>query len=89
MTQRQITNHKSNNLFVLVGGTKVLTETILKFRQAENKRSYLLLHLLYLFFIFFIHDGKKDGLQYYLWKFLSGSHLAQTPPAHPFVWIGA
>jgi hypothetical protein len=26
MTQRQITNHKSNNLLILIGGTKVLPQ---------------------------------------------------------------
>jgi hypothetical protein len=29
MTQRQITNHKSDNLFVLIGGTGLLPEIIL------------------------------------------------------------
>jgi hypothetical protein len=36
MTQRQITNYKSNNLLILVGGTRVLPETILKFQNAKS-----------------------------------------------------
>ena len=39
MIQRQITNHKSNNLLVLVGCTRVLPEIILKFRHLKYRRS--------------------------------------------------
>jgi hypothetical protein len=39
MTQRQITNHKSNHLLVLVGGSRVLPEIILKFRHLKYRRS--------------------------------------------------
>jgi len=39
MTQRQITNHKSDNLFVLIGSTRVWPEIILKSRQLKYKRS--------------------------------------------------
>jgi hypothetical protein len=38
MIQRQITNH-DNNLLVLVRGTRVLSEIILKFRYLKYKRS--------------------------------------------------
>jgi hypothetical protein len=33
MTQRQVINHKSDNLLVLIGSTKLLPEIILKFRH--------------------------------------------------------
>jgi len=39
MIQNQITNHKSNNFFALVGCTKVLSEVILKFRHLKYRRS--------------------------------------------------
>ena len=39
MTQRQITNHKSNNILILVGGIRVLPEIILKFRHLKYRRS--------------------------------------------------
>ena len=37
MTQRQLTNHKNNNLLVLVGDMRVLPETILKFRHLKYR----------------------------------------------------
>jgi hypothetical protein len=33
MTQRQITNHKSDNLLIRIGSTRVLPEIILKFQN--------------------------------------------------------
>ena len=33
MAQRQIINYKNNNLFVIVGGTRVLSEIIIKLRE--------------------------------------------------------
>jgi glucuronate isomerase len=39
MTQRQITNHRSNNLLILFGGKRVLSEIILKFRHLKYRRS--------------------------------------------------
>jgi hypothetical protein len=39
MTQRQITNHRSNNLLILVHGKRVLPEIILKFRHLKYRRS--------------------------------------------------
>ena len=41
MTQRQIINHKSNNLLVLIGSTRVLPEIILKFRHLKYRRSVI------------------------------------------------
>jgi hypothetical protein len=38
MTQIQITNHKSVNLLVIIGSTKVLHEIILKFRHLRYRR---------------------------------------------------
>jgi hypothetical protein len=38
MTQRQITNHKSDNLLVLIGSTRVLSEIILKIRHLKYRR---------------------------------------------------
>ena len=37
MIQRQITNHKRNNLLVVVGCTRVLSEIILKFRHLKYR----------------------------------------------------
>jgi hypothetical protein len=37
MTQRQITNNRSNNLLILVGGKRVLLEIILKFRHLKYR----------------------------------------------------
>ena len=37
MTQRQIINHKSNNLLVLIG--RLLPEIILKFRNLNYRKS--------------------------------------------------
>ena len=42
MTQRQVTNHKSNNLLILVGGIRMLPEIILKFRHLKYRRSVIL-----------------------------------------------
>jgi hypothetical protein len=39
MTQRQITNHKNNNLLILVGVTKVLPEIVIKFRHLKYRRN--------------------------------------------------
>ena len=39
MTQRQITNHKKTIYFVLIGGTRVLSEIILKFRHMRYRTS--------------------------------------------------
>ena len=39
MTQRQITNHKSDNLLVLIDSARVLHEIILKFRHLKYLRS--------------------------------------------------
>ena len=39
MTQRQITNNNNNNLPVLVGSTRVLSEIDLKFRHLKYRRS--------------------------------------------------
>ena len=37
MTQRLITNHKSNNLLILVDGIRVLPKIILKFRRLKYR----------------------------------------------------
>jgi hypothetical protein len=39
MTQRQIKNHKSDNILVIIGSTRVLLEIILKFRHIKYRRS--------------------------------------------------
>ena len=39
MTQRQITNHKSDNLLVLIGSARVLSEIILKLKHLKYRRS--------------------------------------------------
>jgi hypothetical protein len=39
MTQKQIIDHKSDNLLVLIGSTRVLFEIILKFRHLKYRRS--------------------------------------------------
>ena len=39
MTQRQITNHKSGNLLVLVGSTRVLPKIILKFTYLKYQKN--------------------------------------------------
>jgi hypothetical protein len=41
LVQRKITNHKSNNLLMLVGGTRVLHKIILKFRHLKYSRSVI------------------------------------------------
>ena len=39
MIQRQIKNHKNDNLLVLIGSTGVLPKIILKFKHLKYRRS--------------------------------------------------
>ena len=39
MAQRQITNHKSDNLLILIDSIRELSEIILKFRRSKYRRS--------------------------------------------------
>ena len=39
MTQIQITNHKSNDLLIPVGSTRVLPEIILKFSHLKYRKT--------------------------------------------------
>jgi hypothetical protein len=42
MIQRQITNHKNDNLLALIDSTKVLPEIILKFRHMKYRSEKIL-----------------------------------------------
>jgi len=47
MTQRQIKNHKSNNLLV-IGSTRVLPEIILKLKHLKYRRNGKVMQLLFI-----------------------------------------
>jgi hypothetical protein len=46
MIQRQITNHKINNLLALIDCIRVLPEIILKSRHLEYRRSVIIMTLI-------------------------------------------